>query len=478
MGSNSFIQLEIWGMLFVRLADIIPGSSFKLSLKITSLIMLVISLTAFVIYNAVTQALLYELSSQSEEEIALLGDILKKDGSQELVKVLNGLNNTYVPKERIVGLFNHLDQPIAGNISVAPDFVGWKKTVLSITGIHPDKESQHQYHTRIIELDGYTLVVARSDTLIAAVQKKLLMWLIIGAIVISLTSLTLGVLSSADSARKIKHMDRVLKQVADGSTEARVEISQQPHPDQLDQLGVKINYHLSKLSELITGIKSTASAVAHDLKTPLSHIQISLFDALEQSEKGQNPAPTIEAAIDEVKAINTTFDTILRISRINAQLDKSHFQWFDLKLTVEKISELFEPVYADIGNQITLSLEAKPPASTQMFGDASMIEQLLVNLLRNIQVHCPQGTLVTINLNPKAGSLTLEVQDNGPGIPQDEIDKVLKPFHRVDKARTESGNGLGLTLISAIAHHHSAKVSLHNRSPGLSVSIDFPLPKA
>lgn len=454
----------------MHLTNILPGSAFKLSLKVVGVYLFTISLASYAIYNAVTQALLYELSSQSEEEITLFTEILKKEGPEELVKVLGGLSHIYVPKERIVGLFNHLNTPIAGNVSVAPDFVGWGKSKVKLT--HPITYNA-LYHTRVKHIEGYTLVVGRSNQLIGSVQEKLSYWLSLSSIFITLITLFLGIISSSQSARKIQHMDDVLQKVAEGDIDTRILFAQQNHPDQLGQLGGKINAHLDQLSELIIGIKSTASAIAHDLKTPLSHIQISLYDALDQNEKGQNSTQALEGAIEEVKSINTTFDTILRISRINAQLNKTHFQWFNIQATIEKITELFEPVYSDINNHISLNYDV-PNTETIIFADVSMIEQLIVNLLINIQVHCPNNTEVIIGLIVSENHIVLSVQDNGPGVPEPEIENITKPFHRIDSARTESGNGLGLTLISAIARHHSADLQLKNCHPGLKVSINFP----
>lgn len=458
----------------MRLADILPDSTFRLALKVSSLTLLVTLCVSAVIYNAVSQAMLYELRAQAEEEISLLSDILKDDGSKGLVEALGGLSTTYTPVGHIVGVFNSDNEPVAGNVSVAPDFVGWRKTALTL--IQPftkSVESQH-YHTKVIKLDGHVLIVGRSDLLIGRVQQSLIIWLFLGTLVITLSTLLLGAVSSATSARKIRHMDDVLKRVADGESDVRVNLSNVSRPDQLDKLGQKINLHLDTLSELMTGIKSTASAVAHDLKTPLAHTQFSLYEAMELCEKGDDPTEVIENAINAVEAINTTFDTILRISRINAHLDRSHFQWIDIWSVIEKITELYEPVYNEIDNRIILEHSCDSGTLQKVFGDAGMLEQLLVNLLKNIQVHCPPGTEVTIRTALDAKGLNLIVQDNGPGIPEQEIENVLKPFHRVDKARTESGNGLGLTLIAAIARHHKASLVLENCHPGLQVLIHFP----
>lgn len=454
----------------MRLTDITPGPAFRLALKVSSFSLLVSTLLCALIYNVVTQAMLYELKSQSKEEVLLLSDILKASGSEGLIEALGGLSRTHVPIGHIVGVFNALGEPLAGNLSVAPDFVGWKKT--SVTLIKPRVYGhQHQYHAKVVRLSGHTLIVGRSDKLITAVQFKLTYSLLIASLIIALVTLLLGFTSSVASARKIRHMDDVLKRVSEGENRVRIKLKDATHPDQFDNLGQRINQHVDTLDELITGIKSTASAVAHDLKTPLAHTQFSLFEALELCQNGQDPTLLIENTITEVEQINTTFDTILRISRINTQLDRSHFQYFELWSVIEKVTELFAPVFDEKGHQISLQKESD---SNRLLGDAGMLEQLLVNLLKNILVHCADGTHVIIRLATHSEGLTLTVQDDGAGIPEQEIDNVLKPFYRADKATEEPGNGLGLTLVAAIAHHHKASLTLHDCSPGLRVNVQFP----
>ena len=77
-----------------------------------------------------------------------------------------------------------------------------------------------------------------------------------------------------------------------------------------------------------------------------------------------------------------------------------------------------------------------------------------------------------------SGEWTLTVSDNGPGIPEDMRDKVLQRFFRLDKARSKSGAGLGLSLVQAIAQRHEAELILADNNPGLRVEIVFPKPGA
>jgi signal transduction histidine kinase len=102
-----------------------------------------------------------------------------------------------------------------------------------------------------------------------------------------------------------------------------------------------------------------------------------------------------------------------------------------------------------------------------------MLQQLLVNLIQNASLHAPESTHIRIESRYDDTGAFLAVCDNGPGIPERDIDKVLDPFVRLDSARTSGGSGLGLALVQAIAEHHNAKLMLTNTNPGLKVELQF-----
>ncbi|MCV0428117.1 MAG: sensor histidine kinase, partial [Roseibium sp.] len=92
--------------------------------------------------------------------------------------------------------------------------------------------------------------------------------------------------------------------------------------------------------------------------------------------------------------------------------------------------------------------------------------------------HCPPGTSIVVNCHQENPDIVLSVADNGPGIPEDDQERVLKPFERLDSARTKPGSGLGLAMVAAISEHHGATVTLQSAGPGLRVVMRFPVRSA
>lgn len=109
-----------------------------------------------------------------------------------------------------------------------------------------------------------------------------------------------------------------------------------------------------------------------------------------------------------------------------------------------------------------------------VLGDEELLLQLLVNLLENVICHTPVGTMIEIDLHRETDNALLGIADNGLGIPDKQKPKVLDRFYRLEESRTTLGNGLGLSLVSAIAQLHNTTIELKNNNPGLRVSLLLP----
>ncbi len=97
-------------------------------------------------------------------------------------------------------------------------------------------------------------------------------------------------------------------------------------------------------------------------------------------------------------------------------------------------------------------------------GDEARLTQVVANLLSNARIHTPPGSPVDVAITSDNGRVVLEVTDDGPGIPADELPRVFDRFHRIDssRARNSGGSGLGLSIVSAIVQSHGGTVSATN----------------
>jgi signal transduction histidine kinase len=108
-------------------------------------------------------------------------------------------------------------------------------------------------------------------------------------------------------------------------------------------------------------------------------------------------------------------------------------------------------------------------------GSRQLLFQAISNLVDNALKYTPSGGLITLEASRVSASVDLTVRDTGPGIPEADRERVLKPFVRLDNSRSTPGSGLGLALVAAIARLHGARIVLSDNRPGLAATLSFPV---
>ena len=111
-------------------------------------------------------------------------------------------------------------------------------------------------------------------------------------------------------------------------------------------------------------------------------------------------------------------------------------------------------------------------------GDRGLIFDAIANLVDNAIKHGRAGGHVTVASETVNGSPVVSVSDDGPGIPADQREQVFKRFYRLEQSRYTPGNGLGLSLVAAVARLHGARIDMSDNSPGLQFKLWFPTPGA
>jgi signal transduction histidine kinase len=239
--------------------------------------------------------------------------------------------------------------------------------------------------------------------------------------------------------------------------------------DDLDRLARTLNRMLQRIGELIEGLRQVSSALAHDLRTPLTRLR----QRLESARTGERSRPELESAIDagiaEMDTILATFAALLRIAEVEAGARRAGFAEVDLAAVATNVVEAFAAPAEDERKMLVSSID--PAVSVR--GDRELLTQLLANLVENAIVHTPKDTRIEVRLDRTTSGGRLTVADDGPGVPVGERERIFAKFHRLDRSRTLPGNGLGLSLVSAIADLHGARLAVNDNGPGLRVTLDF-----
>jgi len=447
--------------------NVFSGSAFRTAVFATIAVLLTLFVTAVAAFYFVRQTLVSEVQRQVQAEQVMLREIYDEGGKAGLIETINQINGPVSLSQRAIGAFGPDGEWLAGNIDEMPEYDGWFEENLNTTN---SETGPADYFLNSTMVDEMTLVVGHDLRLILATEHKLIYALTFAGVAVAAAILLIGYAASRTSTRKLEVLERTLNRVSQGDTTVRL-----PHSganDQIDRISRRVNAHLERLSTLMVSTRSTAAAIAHDLKTPLSRASLSLQFAQDKIEHGEDPRDAIDATEGELARLNAMFETILRISRIEASGDAVDGTLVKLPPLLADLVETFAPVAEETGKELTLSPVTGDVPSVR--GDERMLRQMAVNLIQNSLKHCPAGARVGIRVFARDGLATVEFADNGPGIPEEERKRVFDPFYRLDRSRTTPGSGLGLALVKAVAERHGIRMALGDNGPGLTVTLEFP----
>jgi len=235
--------------------------------------------------------------------------------------------------------------------------------------------------------------------------------------------------------------------------------------DDLGHMAYVLNTFLSRIEELMFGIKKVADNIAHDLRTPLTRLRHNLENI--QSDKKYDE-DKFEGVIREADHILSTFQAVLRISKIENAPATSHFKLCDLGKIVNDVIELYEPLASE--KSIIITKMVLPTAPFE--GDSDLLFQMMANILDNAIKFTPNSGEIIVSLRvTDEGRYQIECQDSGGGIQHNDINFVFDRFYRGEKSRHTDGNGLGLSMVKAIVNLHKGIVFLRNTEKGLKVSV-------
>jgi len=243
--------------------------------------------------------------------------------------------------------------------------------------------------------------------------------------------------------------------------------------DEWDGLAENLNSMLDRIGELVETNRQVSDNVAHDLRTPLTRMRGRLERAFNQQLDLHHYRSLVNDTISDLDEILTTFSSLLRISQIEARDRTAAFRNTDLSEIVREVVELFEPAAEEKAVRLRLSAGE----SVSVVGDRDLLFDAISNLVDNAIKHGGDRGEVGIAVAQRAAGPVLSISDRGPGIPIEEREHVLRRFYRLERSRNRPGNGLGLSLVAAVANLHGARIVMVDNSPGLKIELHFSVPQ-
>lgn len=277
-----------------------------------------------------------------------------------------------------------------------------------------------------------------------------------------------GFLLSRTILRRVDEVAAINREVMVGDLGRRVPV--RGSGDEFDRLAASMNSMLSRIEELMVGMRTVTDSVAHDLRSPLTRLRA----RLERARAAGASAPEREKALDDALSdVDATLDLLgrlLEIARAESGLQRGQMAEVDLAAVARDVAELYEPTAEDRG----LLLEASIGGPMPVAGHGELLAQAVSNLVDNATKYA-QGR-IRVEAGLVDGRPRVRVEDDGPGIPAADRQRAVERFVRLDPSRSGKGAGLGLSLVAAVARLHGGTLELSDAGPGLRADLVLPAP--
>ncbi len=242
--------------------------------------------------------------------------------------------------------------------------------------------------------------------------------------------------------------------------------------DEWDRVAENLNLMLDRIETLMGEVKQVSDNVAHDLRTPLTRMRGRLERAYHAERIGENDQLLIGDTIADLDAVLRIFSSLTRIARIETQARKGAYRTVNLVEIASEVVELYDAAAEQDGTCLTIVGDREVLAT----GDRDLIFDAIANLVDNAIKHGRAGGQVVVANEIIDGEPVVSIADDGSGIPADQYEHVFKRFYRLEHSRYTPGNGLGLSLVAAVARLHGARIEMLDNSPGLKLKLWFSAP--
>ena len=355
---------------------------------------------------------------------------------------------------------------VAGNIQTWPTDVERQGRWASFVIERPAEEAGLTGDVRAMSFlleEGYHLMVGRFirerqnfDNLIL----QSMIWSLL--ITVGLGALG-GLIMSVDMRRRLDRINRTTQRIIQGDLHQRVPVT--GSDDAFDQLSGNLNAMLAQIDRLMLAMREVTDNVAHDLRSPLTRLKSRLEVTLLSHKTAEEYRRALEQSVVETDKILSTFNALLSIAQAEAGSVGDNSDVIDVDSLIADIVELYEPVAE--ARSIAMSIHLGKVGSIK--GNRHLLFQAVANLVDNAIKYASDGGKVQVEtrIANAAGWVEIVVADNGLGIPAADLERVVERFVRLEQSRTTPGNGLGLSLVSAVMHRHDGALILEDNEPGL-----------
>jgi signal transduction histidine kinase len=336
----------------------------------------------------------------------------------------------------------------------------------------PSGSALARANARIQALQNQLINQAGPNGNAASLTHTLVIASLIALAVMTVAAVALGWIMSGRALRPVRTMTAAAQRISEHNLDERLAMT--GPDDELKELGDTIDGLLERLEGAFRAQRRFVANASHELRTPLTTMRASLDVALAKPD----PAPPQTVAL--AGRLRAELDRIDRL--LEAFLVLARAQHRDLPgHTVLPLDYAVSAALADQAAAIdTLRLTVQhdgDPGGAWVAGSHALLSRMVENLIDNAVCHNQDGGWIRITAGTRDGRATLIVENGGPVLGQEQVSQLSQPFRRLgaDRTGSDTGSGLGLSIVAAIAEAHGGTLSLHARDGGgLRVGIELP----
>lgn len=294
--------------------------------------------------------------------------------------------------------------------------------------------------------------------------------ILVGALVAIVLALLLAIFLSRTLTRPIRELTLATQTVAAGSPAQQVPVRSR---DELGLLATSFNRMSSDLSRSLELRRQMTADIAHELRTPISII-LGHAEAVHDGVLPPSPE-TFEIIREEAGRLEHLVEDLRTLSMADAG---------ELKLSMQlhSVGDLLrgaKKLYTHRARQKNITVDAHVDADLpEIEVDGQRMKEVLTNILDNALRYTPDAGHITMSARRAGDDIEIRIQDSGPGLPADDLDKVFERFYRTEasRSREEGGSGLGFAIARSIVEKHNGRIWAESRpGDGLTVIIRLPV---
>lgn len=449
------------------------STSARLTLANSALLAAGFGLLLMLVSWLAGQYMLGHVEESVEAELDILAAEYRVDGVRGISGLIRQrLDVRSANHDRIYRLEDATGQLLIGNLDQWPASAGRESLPLRLPSL------RHRGQTEIVARwarlpDGSRLLVGFDEYEVEQVRGDIRRAALVSFGLMLLVSLGGGYLITRAALRPVETIRRAAQQIMDGDLQHRVPLrssTADASADEFDRLAQTLNGMLDRIARLIATVRGATDNIAHDLRSPLTRHRARIEAALQHPPTADELPDWLERNLADVDQVLSTFQSLLRIARVDSGLLRGEFRELDLGRLVRDAAELMEPLAEERG----LHLAVSAPDSALCTGHRDLLFQTVLNLIDNAIKYSPNGGTVELSLTRDGDEWRLSVRDEGPGIPAAERERVFERLYRLDSARDTPGLGLGLSLVQSVVALHRGRIVLDDATPGLAVTLYLP----